>query len=65
MDTDANSVNMRDGFNAFRLANLIVVSRKARSSLQGFGNDYFFKRIFPISYEITDTSNCWTFALFA
>ena len=40
MVTDADSVNMRDGFNAFRLApNLFVVSRKACSSLQGFGND--------------------------
>ena len=38
MDTDADSVNMRDCFNAFRLApNLFVVGRKARSSLQGFG----------------------------
>ena len=40
MDTDADSVNMPDCFNAFRLApNLFVVGRKACSGLQGFGNN--------------------------
>ena len=39
MDTDADSVNMRDCFNAFRLVlNLFVVGRQAG----GFGN-FFFK----------------------